>query len=113
MNKKGQENDINYYEAEITCITCSNIFTVGSTKGKEIRVDACSKCHPFYTGQQQSMRADGQVEKFAKQQAKQQEILKQQIADAKNQKPIVKNASKKSDKLKEVSLEDLKNSLNK
>ncbi len=113
MSKKGQENAINYYEAEITCITCSNVFAVGSTKGKEIRVDTCSKCHPFYTGQQQSMRADGQVEKFVKQQAKQQEILKKQIVNAKNQKPIVKDTSKKSDKLTEVSLEDLKNSLKK
>ena len=38
----------NYEQTTIRC-ACGNSFTTGSTK-KEIRVEICSKCHPFYTG---------------------------------------------------------------
>src|SRR3970040_2067798 len=40
-----------YYQATVTCAACGNAFTVGSTR-PEIRVDVCSNCHPFFTGQQ-------------------------------------------------------------
>ena len=39
-----------YYQAKVTC-NCGNEFVTGSTK-PEIHVEVCSKCHPFYTGQQ-------------------------------------------------------------
>ena len=45
----------NYYQAKVT----------GSTK-KEIHVEICSKCHPFYTGQQKAAAARGRIEKFNK-----------------------------------------------
>lgn len=51
-----------YYQATVTC-NCGNTFVTGSTK-PEIHVEVCSKCHPFYTGQQKSARADGRIEKF-------------------------------------------------
>ncbi len=51
-----------YYDAVVTC-NCGNTFTVGSTK-KEIHVEVCSKCHPFYTGQQKATQARGRVEMF-------------------------------------------------
>lgn len=44
---------------------CGNSFETGSTK-KELRVDVCSKCHPFFTGQQRNIQAGGRVEKFNK-----------------------------------------------
>jgi large subunit ribosomal protein L31 len=53
-----------YFEATVTC-NCGNTFVTGSTK-KEIHVEVCSKCHPFYTGQQKSVRADGRIDKFNK-----------------------------------------------
>ena len=54
-----------YYEnAKVTC-SCGNTFTVGSTK-PEIRVEICSKCHPFYTGQQRIVDIMGRVEQFKK-----------------------------------------------
>lgn len=53
-----------YYEAKVTC-NCGNTFTTGSTK-PEVKVEICSKCHPFYTGQQKATRADGRIEKFNK-----------------------------------------------
>jgi len=49
-------------DAKVIC-ACGNVFTVGSTK-KELRVDLCSKCHPFYTGQQRVIDTMGRVERF-------------------------------------------------
>ena len=51
-----------YYEAKVEC-NCGNTFTTGSTK-ESIRVEICSKCHSFYTGQQKATQARGAIEKF-------------------------------------------------
>lgn len=53
-----------YEECKVTC-ACGNTFTTGSVK-KELRVDVCSKCHPFFTGKQRDMSARGRIEKFNK-----------------------------------------------
>ncbi len=53
-----------YYQATVTC-NCGNTFVTGSTS-KEIHVEICSKCHPFYTGQQKATQARGRVDKFNK-----------------------------------------------
>lgn len=53
-----------YYEATVKC-ACGNTFTTGSTK-KELRVEICSECHPFYTGRQKTAERGGRVEKFKK-----------------------------------------------
>ena len=50
------------YEATVTC-ACGETFKVMSTK-KEISVEVCSKCHPFYTGKQSRASKTGRVEKF-------------------------------------------------
>ena len=52
-----------YNLAKVTCSTCGEEFEVGSTV-KEIKVDTCSKCHPFYTGQQTFIQAQGRVDRF-------------------------------------------------
>lgn len=54
-----------YRKVNAVCTTCGNTFEVGSTK-KEIRVDTCSNCHPFYTGKQKHVAAAGRVERFNK-----------------------------------------------
>ncbi len=53
-----------YHEATVTCV-CGNTFTTGSTK-KEIKVEICSSCHPFYTGSQRTLETGGRAEKFRK-----------------------------------------------
>jgi len=54
-----------YPEARVTC-SCGNTWTTGSTK-KEIHTEVCSKCHPFFTGQQQRIiDIEGQVDRFYK-----------------------------------------------
>jgi large subunit ribosomal protein L31 len=58
-----------YEKVTVTCTTCGNVFEGGSVL-KEIRVDTCSQCHPFYTGKQKFAQAAGQVDKFNKRIAK-------------------------------------------
>lgn len=54
-----------YPEAKLTCISCGTVWTVGSTM-PESRVDICSNCHPFYTGEQRIVDTEGQVDRFLK-----------------------------------------------
>jgi len=53
-----------YDDAKVSCL-CGNTFTTGSTR-PEIRVEVCSKCHPFYTGEQRIVDSMGRVERFKK-----------------------------------------------
>jgi len=53
-----------YQKAKITCV-CGETFETGSTK-KELRVEICSKCHPFYTGSQRAIETRGRAERFRK-----------------------------------------------
>ena len=53
-----------YPEARIIC-ACGNSYTVGST-APELKVDICSQCHPFYTGEQRIVDTAGQVDRFMK-----------------------------------------------
>ena len=53
-----------YKQANVSC-ACGNVFQTRSVKG-DIRVDICSKCHPFYTGQQRFVDTAGRVERFRK-----------------------------------------------
>ena len=50
--------------ASVTC-ACGNTFTVGSTR-PSLRIDVCSKCHPFFTGEQRIVDTAGQVERLMK-----------------------------------------------
>ena len=54
-----------YHKITVVCTTCGNTFETGSTL-KEMRVDTCAKCHPFYTGEQKFVQAAGRVERFNK-----------------------------------------------
>ena len=54
----------NYQQTTIKC-ACGNVIETGSTK-KDIRVEVCSKCHPFFTGRQKLVDTGGRVAKFNK-----------------------------------------------
>ncbi len=54
----------NYVQADVRC-ACGETFSTGSTK-KELRVEICSKCHPFFTGKQKLIDTGGRVERFKK-----------------------------------------------
>ncbi len=51
-----------YTDAQVTC-ACGSSFTTGSTR-KELKVEVCSQCHPFYTGERRVLDIAGQVERF-------------------------------------------------
>jgi large subunit ribosomal protein L31 len=53
-----------YSETTIQC-ACGNAIEVGSTK-QDIRVEICSKCHPFFTGKQKLIDTAGRIERFRK-----------------------------------------------
>jgi len=52
-----------YEEINVTC-SCGNKFTTRSTVCKDLHLDICSACHPFYTGQQKQATTGGRVDKF-------------------------------------------------
>ncbi len=54
----------NYEKTTVRC-ACGNEFETRSTK-KDIRVDICSKCHPFFTGKQKLVDTGGRVDRFKK-----------------------------------------------
>ena len=57
-----------YNERVVVC-ACGEKFTTRSTR-QQIQVDICSKCHPFFTGKQKIVDAEGRVEKFKRKYAK-------------------------------------------
>ena len=54
----------NYEETQVKC-ACGAVITTGSTK-KDLRVDICSNCHPYFTGKQKLVDTGGRVDKFNK-----------------------------------------------
>ena len=75
-------------EAKVTC-ACGNVFTTGATV-PEIKVEVCSNCHPFYTGQVKFLDTAGRVEKFKVRQA------------AKSTKKVSKTEKRKLKKQREI-----------
>ena len=89
-----------YSDAAVTCV-CGNKFVTTSTM-KNITVEICSACHPFYTGQQKFVDTEGRIEKFAKK-AKLSETKKE---EAKGKVGKKRNSTKGQEETKS-SLKDL------
>ena len=70
-----------YPDAQVIC-ACGNTWTTGSTQ-KVIHTDVCSKCHPFFTGEQRIVDTEGQVDRFYKKlQARQQYLEEREAREA-------------------------------
>ena len=54
------------YESITATCTCGNVIKVRSTLGRDLSLDVCSECHPFYTGTQKIMDTGGRVDRFRK-----------------------------------------------
>ena len=54
-----------YTEIKASC-SCGNVMNIRSTLGKDINLDVCSSCHPFYTGKQRNVDTGGRVDRFNK-----------------------------------------------
>ena len=76
-----------YHQITVTC-ACGATFQTGSTL-PEIKVDICSQCHPFFTGEMKFVDTMGRIEKFK---------VKQQMAQSKASKKKKKNDDKAQDK---------------
>lgn len=62
-----------YPNAKVTC-ACGNTWTTGSTS-EVVQTDICSKCHPFYTGEQRIVDTEGQVDRFYRKLAAREEFV--------------------------------------
>jgi large subunit ribosomal protein L31 len=69
-----------YPDAQVIC-ACGNTWTTGSTK-KVIHTDVCSRCHPFYTGEQRIVDTEGQVDRFYRKLQARQQYLEEKEARA-------------------------------
>lgn len=81
-----------HQDCQVSC-ACGNKFTTGSTVDK-IEVDVCSKCHPFFTGQQKFVDIKGRIDKFREKMAKgvtYKATKAQKVADKKKKKDDKKN----------------------
>ena len=54
-----------YQDVTATC-SCGNVIKTRSTMGRDIQLDVCSACHPFYTGKQKMMDTGGRIDRFNK-----------------------------------------------
>lgn len=78
-------------QAKVTC-ACGNVFYVGSTK-KEMAVEICYACHPFFTGNEKLIDTAGRVEKFKAKRAAAKTTVKSK-ATKKAEKKVKKTAKK-------------------
>jgi large subunit ribosomal protein L31 len=66
------------FEAKVTCASCGNTWVTTSTS-KELRIDVCSNCHPFYTGESAKLLdVEGQVDRFYKKLSARQSYVEEQ-----------------------------------
>ena len=98
--KKGIHPD--YMDCVVTC-ACGNQFTTGSTLA-EIKVEICSNCHPFFTGEQKYVDTLGRVERFKQKQAKVKgkKCLKKALRLAQKRRQEEKRIQKTPQTLKEM-----------
>lgn len=76
-----------YPEAKIHC-SCGNVIVTGSTR-ENLKTELCSKCHPYYTGQQKLVDTAGRVDKFQakRKQAESKRMEAKERAESKKKKP--------------------------
>ncbi len=77
-----------YPDAKVTCASCGKTWTTGSTR-KELRVDICSNCHPFFSGEAaRIIDIEGQVDRFYKKlQARQTHVQAKEAREAAKSSP--------------------------
>lgn len=96
-----------YYPAAKVMCACGNTITIGSTV-KEIRVELCSRCHPFFTGKQNLVDTARRIEKFGERAQKQASVAKARTgkrvkAEKRTAQKVAKKTQKRSKTLKELS----------
>ena len=70
-----------YADIKVTC-SCGNAFVTRSTMGRDLQLEVCSKCHPFYTGKQKIVDTAGRVDRFQQKYGRQKkEVGKEDSSD--------------------------------
>ena len=87
-----------YHEVTVVC-ACGETFVTRSTK-KELRLEICSKCHPFFTGKQKLIDSAGRVERFERRFGK--EAPARAVAERTAKDQAAKDLAAKADKAKAV-----------
>ena len=87
-----------YYTDAVVKCACGNTFTTGSTV-KELHIEICSNCHPFYTGKDKLVDTAGRVDRFKRLVTKKDEVSKTRIG--KKAKKVRSTAKKESKAKKE------------
>jgi large subunit ribosomal protein L31 len=87
-----------YTDTKVSC-ACGNSFVTGSTM-PEIKVEICSACHPFYTGEEKVLDTAGRVEKFKTKRAKGEEE-KKKVAETKKARAERERMKKKEKEITE------------
>ena len=82
-----------FQNAKVVC-ACGHTFNVGSTM-KEIRVEVCSACHPFYTGKQKMVDTARRIEKFHERTAKKSSVSA--VRKGKTAKKVARKAKKQAE----------------
>lgn len=85
-----------YNDAKIIC-ACGNVIETGSTV-KEMKVEICSACHPFYTGKKKVLDTTGRVDRFKKMSDKAEQKKKTLKVKSKTAKKAAKKAKRESNK---------------
>src|SRR5512138_761676 len=110
---KAQIHPTYYPDSKVTCATCGRTWTTGSTK-KELRVDICSNCHPFFSGEaQRIIDIEGQVDRFYKKLSARQTYVEtkkaQEAAKKSPERPIgeLGLSSRATESLKKAGINDV------
>lgn len=74
---KAAIHPVYFEQAQVVC-ACGNRFTTGSTV-ETIHVELCSKCHPFYTGEQRFVDSASRIQKFQQKQSKATEFMAHKV----------------------------------
>ena len=87
-------------ETNVKC-NCGAAYVVGSTM-KEIHVEVCSNCHPFYTGKQNLIDTAGRVDRFEAKRKKAAELKEEQVAKPKKVKETHEKPASSTEALKKL-----------
>src|SRR3989339_952818 len=92
-----------YYSDCIVTCACGNTFVTGSTK-KEIKVEVCAACHPFFTGEQKFVDTEGRVDKFIRKrnEAKTESKKRKAVKEAKEKRKQAEKSQVRPTNLKEL-----------
>lgn len=73
-----------YQDINVAC-SCGNTFVTRSTLGRDLHLDVCASCHPFYTGKQKVTETAGRVERFRKKYSRKEQPAQDGAAGATDQ----------------------------